>query len=106
MKKLILLFSLFLAPAFSYKENQKINQNFSSNNTSHKRLKRDWIWNRMHIREEIDSPLPHHVGKVNNSLLAVNDWKCRQQMSILRSITCLQLSGTGKKRQIEMGLMY
>lgn len=60
----------------------------------------------MHIREEIDSPLPHHVGKVNNSLLAVNDWKCRQQMSILRSITCLQLSGTGKKRQIEMGLMY
>jgi len=60
----------------------------------------------MHIREEIDSPLPHHVGKVNNSLLAVNDWKCRQQMSILRSITSLQLSGTGKKWQIEMGLMY
>nr|Q8AYD0.2 RecName: Full=Cadherin-5; AltName: Full=Vascular endothelial cadherin; Short=VE-cadherin; Flags: Precursor [Gallus gallus] len=68
MKKLILLFSLFLAPAFSYKENQKINQNFSSNNTSHKRLKRDWIWNRMHIREEIDSPLPHHVGKLTSSV--------------------------------------
>ncbi|OXB84046.1 UNVERIFIED_CONTAM: hypothetical protein H355_015557 [Colinus virginianus] len=68
MKKLILLFSLFLTPAFSYKENQKTKQNFSSNNTSHKRLKRDWIWNRMHIREEMDSPLPHHVGKLTSSV--------------------------------------
>ncbi|XP_009673011.1 cadherin-5 [Struthio camelus] len=69
MKHLILLFSLFLAPAFAYKECQKTKQNFSSsNNTSHKRLKRAWIWNQMHIKEEIDTPLPHHVGKITSSI--------------------------------------
>ncbi|NXU22399.1 CADH5 protein, partial [Thalassarche chlororhynchos] len=68
MNHLILLFSLFLAPAFADKESQKTNQNFSSNNASHKRLKRDWIWNQMHIKEEIDTPLPHHVGKITSSV--------------------------------------
>jgi len=71
MKHLILLFLLFLAPAFA--ESQRRNQNYSSNNASHKRLKRDWIWNQMHIKEEIDTQLPHHVGKVNSSLLAMNN---------------------------------
>ncbi|KAM9227910.1 cadherin-5 [Leptosomus discolor] len=68
MNHLIIIFSLFLAPAFADKESQKTNQNFSSNNASHKRLKRDWIWNQMHIREEIDTPLPHHVGKITSSV--------------------------------------
>ncbi|NXF70233.1 CADH5 protein, partial [Ciccaba nigrolineata] len=68
MNHLILLFSLFLALAFADKESQKTNQNFSSNNVSHKRLKRDWIWNQMHIKEEIDTPLPHHVGKITSSV--------------------------------------
>lgn len=69
MKHFILLFSLFLAPAFANKGSLNTNQNFSSNNASHKRLKRDWIWNQLHIKEEIDTPLPHHVGKVNSGLL-------------------------------------
>ncbi|NXQ91080.1 CADH5 protein, partial [Nyctibius grandis] len=68
MNHFILLFSLFLAPAFADKESQETNQNFSSNNVSHKRLKRDWIWNQMHIKEEIDTPLPHHVGKITSSV--------------------------------------
>ncbi|KAM6409303.1 cadherin-5 [Rhynochetos jubatus] len=68
MNHLILLFSLFLAPALANKERHKTNQNFSSNNASHKRLKRDWIWNQMHIQEEIDTPLPHHVGKITSSV--------------------------------------
>ncbi|NWX85187.1 CADH5 protein, partial [Nothoprocta ornata] len=69
MKNLILLFPLFLAPALAYKEGEKIKENFTSlNNTSHKRLKRDWIWNQMHIKEEIDTPLPHHVGKIMSSV--------------------------------------
>ncbi|XP_075290187.1 cadherin-5 [Opisthocomus hoazin] len=66
MKHLILLFLLFLAPAFA--ESQRRNQNYSSNNASHKRLKRDWIWNQMHIKEEIDTQLPHHVGKITSSV--------------------------------------
>lgn len=90
MNHFILLFSLLLAPAFADKESHKTNQNFSSNNASHKRLKRDWIWNQMHIKEEIDTPLPHHVGKVKSSLLGMNSQKCRQKNSILKSITCLQ----------------
>lgn len=67
MNHLILLFSLFSAPVFADSESQK------TNNASHKRQKRDWIWNQMHIKEEIDTPLPHHVGKVNSSLLAMNN---------------------------------
>lgn len=31
---------------------------------SHRRQKRDWIWNQMHIDEEKNSSLPHYVGKV------------------------------------------
>ncbi|KAM8799476.1 CADH5 protein, partial [Eudromia elegans] len=68
MKNFILLFPLFLAPALAHKEGQKIKENTSSNDFSHKRFKRDWIWNQMHIKEEIDTPLPHHVGKIISSV--------------------------------------
>lgn len=68
MSHLILLFSLFLAPAFADGGIQKSNQNFCSNNVSHKRQKRDWIWNQLHIQEELDQPLPHHIGKVSSNL--------------------------------------
>lgn len=30
----------------------------------HRRQKRDWIWNQMHIDEEKNTSLPHYVGKV------------------------------------------
>ncbi|NWW74501.1 CADH5 protein, partial [Climacteris rufus] len=68
MSHLILLFSLFLAPAFADKGGERTKQNLSPNDVSHKRLKRDWIWNQMHIKEEIDTPLPHHVGKITSSV--------------------------------------
>ncbi|KAM7146507.1 cadherin-5 isoform 1-T2 [Macrochelys suwanniensis] len=67
MKKLILLFSLILAPASAYTEDFKTKLNLSPNNNSHKRFKREWIWNQMHIMEELNSPLPHHVGKITSS---------------------------------------
>lgn len=31
---------------------------------AHRRQKRDWIWNQMHIDEEKNTSLPHYVGKV------------------------------------------
>lgn len=31
---------------------------------THQRQKRHWIWNQMHIEEEKNTSLPHHVGKV------------------------------------------
>lgn len=34
---------------------------------SHRRQKRAWIWNQMHIQEEQNSSLPHYVGKVRHS---------------------------------------
>ncbi|KFP84899.1 Cadherin-5, partial [Apaloderma vittatum] len=68
MNHLIQLLPLLLASTFADKESQKTDHNSSSNNASHKRLKRDWIWNQMHIKEEIDTPLPHHVGKITSSV--------------------------------------
>ncbi|NWS98568.1 CADH5 protein, partial [Mionectes macconnelli] len=68
MDYIILLLSLFFTLALADKESQKKNQTLSSNKASHKRLKRDWIWNQMHIKEEIDAPLPHHVGKITSSV--------------------------------------
>uniref|UniRef100_A0A8C4Y7K1 Cadherin-5 n=1 Tax=Gopherus evgoodei TaxID=1825980 RepID=A0A8C4Y7K1_9SAUR len=67
MKKFILLFSLILAPASVYTEDFKTKLNLSPSSNSHKRFKREWIWNQMHIMEEINSPLPHHVGKITSS---------------------------------------
>uniref|UniRef100_A0A8D2DBX0 Cadherin-5 n=1 Tax=Sciurus vulgaris TaxID=55149 RepID=A0A8D2DBX0_SCIVU len=34
----------------------------------HRRQKRDWIWNQMHIDEEKNTSLPHHVGKIKSSV--------------------------------------
>ncbi|XP_027763771.1 cadherin-5 isoform X1 [Empidonax traillii] len=68
MDYIILLHSLLFTLAFADKESQEKPQNLLSNKASHKRLKRDWIWNQMHIKEEIDAPLPHHVGKITSSV--------------------------------------
>lgn len=35
---------------------------------AHRRQKRDWIWNQMHIDEEKNESLPHYVGKVSLGL--------------------------------------
>ncbi|XP_048211387.1 cadherin-5 [Perognathus longimembris pacificus] len=35
---------------------------------THQRQKRDWIWNQMHIDEEKNVSLPHHVGKINSNV--------------------------------------
>ncbi|NXG16567.1 CADH5 protein, partial [Grallaria varia] len=64
----ILLFSLLFALAFADRDSQKKPPDLPSNNASHKRLRRAWIWNQMHIKEEIDTPLPHHVGKITSSV--------------------------------------
>ncbi|EPY84238.1 cadherin-5 precursor [Camelus ferus] len=34
----------------------------------HRRQKRDWIWNQMHIDEEKNDVLPHYVGKIKSSV--------------------------------------
>ncbi|XP_012516072.1 PREDICTED: cadherin-5 [Propithecus coquereli] len=34
---------------------------------THRRQKRDWIWNQMHIDEEKNTSLPHYVGKIKSS---------------------------------------
>lgn len=35
--------------------------------SAHRRQKRHWIWNEMHIDEEKNNSLPHHVGKIKSS---------------------------------------
>ncbi|XP_006978546.2 cadherin-5 isoform X2 [Peromyscus maniculatus bairdii] len=35
---------------------------------AHRRQKRAWIWNQMHIDEEKNSSLPHYVGKIKSSV--------------------------------------
>nr|XP_045746953.1 cadherin-5 [Mirounga angustirostris] len=35
---------------------------------THRRQKRDWIWNQMHIDEEKNTSLPHYVGKIKSSV--------------------------------------
>ncbi|KAI5943121.1 Cadherin-5 [Manis javanica] len=35
---------------------------------AHRRQKRDWIWNQMHIDEEKNTSLPHYVGKIKSSV--------------------------------------
>uniref|UniRef100_A0A8C5L0X7 Cadherin-5 n=1 Tax=Jaculus jaculus TaxID=51337 RepID=A0A8C5L0X7_JACJA len=39
---------------------------------AHRRQKRDWIWNQMHIDEEKNSSLPHYVGKIKSSVVRKN----------------------------------
>ncbi|XP_029464038.1 cadherin-5 isoform X2 [Rhinatrema bivittatum] len=38
----------------------------------HKRIKRDWVWNQMHITEEQSSNLPHIVGKITSNSITAN----------------------------------
>ncbi|XP_054435332.1 cadherin-5 isoform X1 [Pteronotus mesoamericanus] len=40
--------------------------------STHRRQKRDWIWNQMHIDEEKNTSLPHHVGKIKSSVNSKN----------------------------------
>ncbi|NXS26106.1 CADH5 protein, partial [Pomatostomus ruficeps] len=68
MSPLLLLFSLLLAPAAAEGGGRESAQSLCSSDVGHKRQKRDWIWNQMHIKEEIDTPLPHHVGKITSSV--------------------------------------
>ncbi|XP_031196939.1 cadherin-5 [Mastomys coucha] len=35
---------------------------------AHRRQKRDWIWNQMHIDEEKNESLPHYVGKIKSNV--------------------------------------
>ncbi|KAM9607602.1 cadherin-5 [Trichechus inunguis] len=44
----------------------------SSMMSSHRRQKRDWIWNQMHIDEEKNTLLPHYVGKIKSSANSKN----------------------------------
>lgn len=39
---------------------------------THRRQKRDWIWNQMHIDEEKNSSLPHYVGKIKSNINGKN----------------------------------
>ncbi|XP_035867850.1 cadherin-5 isoform X2 [Phyllostomus discolor] len=39
---------------------------------THRRQKRDWIWNQMHIDEEKNTSLPHYVGKIKSSVNSKN----------------------------------
>ncbi|KAM6223757.1 cadherin-5 [Rhynchocyon petersi] len=45
-----------------------VQQDTSNILAAHKRQKRDWIWNQMHIDEEKNSTLPHYVGKIMSSV--------------------------------------
>uniref|UniRef100_A0A8C6XVV2 Cadherin-5 n=1 Tax=Naja naja TaxID=35670 RepID=A0A8C6XVV2_NAJNA len=40
----------------------------NTNNNLHKRMKREWIWNKMHIPEEQNGTFPHHVGKITSTI--------------------------------------
>uniref|UniRef100_A0A6J0UNC5 Cadherin-5 n=2 Tax=Pogona vitticeps TaxID=103695 RepID=A0A6J0UNC5_9SAUR len=40
----------------------------ASHHNAHKRMKREWVWNTMHISEELNGTLPHHVGKIKSTI--------------------------------------
>ncbi|XP_030060351.1 cadherin-5 [Microcaecilia unicolor] len=44
----------------------------SESDNIHKRAKRDWIWNQMHITEEQTASLPHYVGKITSNSINSN----------------------------------
>ncbi|KAM6430181.1 cadherin-5 [Liasis olivaceus] len=39
-----------------------------TNDNLHRRMKREWIWNKMHIPEEQNGTLPQHVGKITSTV--------------------------------------
>ncbi|KAH0619540.1 hypothetical protein JD844_000255, partial [Phrynosoma platyrhinos] len=59
------LFFMVLAPGFLYGDFSKS----AIHATNHKRIKREWVWNNLHIRENLNVTLPHHVGKVRMNLI-------------------------------------
>ncbi|KAJ6666038.1 hypothetical protein lerEdw1_000942 [Lerista edwardsae] len=61
----LLLLSLMLTPAFVFGEDLS---GLAATSSLHKRMKREWIWNKMHISEEFNATLPHHVGKITSSI--------------------------------------
>uniref|UniRef100_A0A8D0G7V6 Cadherin-5 n=1 Tax=Sphenodon punctatus TaxID=8508 RepID=A0A8D0G7V6_SPHPU len=68
MESLVLLVSSLLALVSAQQEDLKTHLNLSVNKNIHKRMRRDWIWNQMHIMEERIDQLPHHVGKLVSSI--------------------------------------
>ncbi|XP_007421112.1 cadherin-5 [Python bivittatus] len=61
----LLLFFLILTSSGAYGDH------FSksvTNDNSHRRMKREWIWNKMHIPEEQNGTLPQHVGKITSTV--------------------------------------
>ncbi|XP_054856882.1 cadherin-5 [Eublepharis macularius] len=62
---LLLLSSAMLVPTFVHGEDLSWT---AATNKVHKRLRREWIWNKMHISEEKNETLPHHVGRIISSI--------------------------------------
>ncbi|XP_062996959.1 cadherin-5 isoform X2 [Elgaria multicarinata webbii] len=50
-------------------------EDFSKSTASsnfHKRMRREWIWNNMHIEEELNKTLPHIFGKIKSTIKSTN----------------------------------
>nr|XP_028595492.1 cadherin-5 isoform X1 [Podarcis muralis] len=61
----LLLLSLMLVPTSAHGEDFTRTAVISNIN---KRIKREWIWNKMHIIEEHNGTLPHHVGRITSTI--------------------------------------
>ncbi|XP_061450182.1 cadherin-5 [Rhineura floridana] len=64
-----LLLSLMLVPACVHGED--FTRTAAGSNIN-KRIKREWIWNKMHITEEYNGTLPYHVGKITSTITNPN----------------------------------
>ncbi|XP_032086696.1 cadherin-5 [Thamnophis elegans] len=62
-----LLLLIFLIPRSSGVHGDHFSKS-NTNDNLHKRMKREWIWNKMHIPEEQNGTLPHHVGKITSTI--------------------------------------
>ncbi|XP_060644157.2 cadherin-5 [Anolis sagrei] len=40
----------------------------AAHDNSHRRMRREWVWNNLHIRENLNVTLPHHVGKIKSTI--------------------------------------
>ncbi|KAJ7311977.1 hypothetical protein JRQ81_006302 [Phrynocephalus forsythii] len=61
----VLLFFLTFMLACAHGEDLSMS---ASRNNIHKRMKREWVWNTMHIYEELNGTLPHHIGKIKSTI--------------------------------------
>ncbi|ETE66597.1 Cadherin-5 [Ophiophagus hannah] len=61
------LLLVFLIPTSSGVHGDHFSKS-NTNNNLHKRMKREWIWNKMHIPEEQNGTFPHHVGKITSTI--------------------------------------